>query len=284
MTVTPVRAAPLGVVAGEQRRPEPPGDDAGLPLAAAFCPVCGDQPAEPAAMIEDFEFRTSAETFLALRCHACGSIYLSQAPTAAASARIYPPEYLARHSTPWGHPRHRGERVLDLGPSAGSEQLERLREAGPSYDLVRLDLTLEHATKPGELLQVVRAALGPGGQVVARIHHLRSPAFSWFGGRHWGGYDAPRQRRVLSAEGLQRLARAANLELAGTTALSSGEPWVRSCRRLCLDWGAPAWLAARFQDRSALARGFALVDLALRPFGRAAFLVVTLRAPHSPAR
>jgi SAM-dependent methyltransferase len=261
-----------------------PVDDGALPLAPAFCGVCGDQPAEPAAMTEDFEFRTSAETFLALRCQACGSIYLSQTPTDAASARICPPKYVARHGFRWARPPARATQVLDLSSSAAPEETDRLRRAGAIYDLIRLDLTLEYAPDILELLRSVRTAVRPGGQVVALLNNLRSPAFAWFGGRHWGGYDTPRQRRVLSAEGIARLAHAANLEVVRTTTVSAGEPWVRSFRRLCLDWGAPGWLTARFEDRSVLWRGFALLDMALRPLGRAAFVVVTLRAPEPPTR
>jgi SAM-dependent methyltransferase len=284
----PVRAGAPTPLANDLRMPlqapAPSAEDAGLALTPAFCGVCGDQPAEPAAMTEDFDFRTSTETFLALRCGACGSIYLSQTPTEAASARIYPPAYVARHRSRWSHTPDRGAQALDLGWSAGPEQLERLRQAGSIYHVIRLDLTLEHAPDALELLRSVRAALRPGGRVVALLNNVRSPAFAWFGGRHWGGYDTPRQRRVLSAEGMDRLAHAANLEVVHTTTLSAGEPWVRSFRRLCLDWGAPGWLAARFEDRSVLARGFALLDLALRPLGRSAFLVVTLHAPRSSAR
>ena len=289
MTVTPVRTGAPTPLASDLRMPSPPAparpaDDDGLPLAPAFCGVCGDQPAEPAAMTEDFEFRTSAETFLALRCLACGSVYLSQTPTDAASARIYPPGYVARHPSGWGLAPARGAQALDLGSSASPEQLERLRRAGSIYDLIRLDLTLEHAPDVLELVQTVRTALRSGGQVVALLNNLRSPAFRWFGGRHWGGYDTPRQRRVLSAEGMARLAHAANLEVVRTTTISAGEPWVRSFRRLCLDWGAPGWLAARFEDGSVLARGFALLDVALRPLGRSAFVAVTLRAAKSATR
>lgn len=284
--MTPVRASPPPPPVSELRGSPPaaePTGGAGLPLAPAFCGVCGDQPAEPAAMIEDFDFRTSAETFLALRCQACGSLFLSQTPIDAVAARIYPPEYLAGRVSRWRHTPARGAQVLELG-SSDHEQLERLREAGSTYDLIRLDLTLEHAPDPQELLRVVRAALRPGGQVVALLNHLHSPAFGWFGGRHWGGYDTPRQRRVLTAEGVARLAWAANLEVVRTSVVSAGEPWARSFRRLCQDWGAPAWLAGRFQDRSVLTRGFALVDLALRPLGRSAFVVVTLRPSEPPVR
>jgi SAM-dependent methyltransferase len=285
--MTPVRtSAPTPLVTELRVSPQAtePTGGAGLPLAAAFCSVCGDQPAEPAAMTEDFDFRTSAETFLVLRCQACGSLFLSQTPTDAVAARIYPPEYLARRVSRWSHTPARGAQVLDLGSSAGREQLERVRQAGSTYDLIRLDLTLEHAPDPQELLRVVRGALRPDGQVVALLNHLRSPAFGWFGGRHWGGYDTPRQRRVLTAEGVARLASAANLEVVRTSVVSAGEPWARSFRRLCLDWGAPAWLSARFEDRSVLARSFGLVDLALRPLGRSAFVVVTLRPSEPPGR
>jgi hypothetical protein len=253
-----------------------------LPVVPAFCAVCGDQPSEPAAMVEDFEFRTSPDTFLALRCQTCGTVFLSLVPADAAADQIYPAAYFASRPSRWHHTAARGTRVLDLGPSVGADQVGRRAHDDAPYDLVRLDLTLECSPDALATLQAVRAALRPGGRAMLLLNNLRSPAFAWFGGRHWGGYDTPRQRRVFTRDGLVRLARAAELELAEMTGLAAGEPWVRSFHRWLTDWNAPAWLAARFSNRPSVSRAlFNLVDAMLRPLNRSAFLIATLRRPDS---
>lgn len=291
MTATPTRAvAPVAspsAPSGESRHLDDTGPTTGssLPVVPAFCAVCGDQPSEPAAMTEDFEFRTSSDAFLALRCQSCGSVFLSMVPADEALPRIYPREYFAAHAAPWRDAPARGSRVLDLGPSVGADHVRRLAQEAGTYDLARLDLTLECATDPLALLQAVRAALRPGGQVVVRLNNLRSAAFDRFGGRHWGGYDTPRQRRVLSSDGLARLAQAAALELVSTTALPAGELWVRSLHHWCADWRAPDWIAARFGGSARLSLMlFRLVEAGLRSRGRSALLIATLGRPASELR
>jgi hypothetical protein len=248
-----------------------------------FCSVCGDQPAEPAALTDDFELRTSPHTFLALRCARCGSVYLALAPSEAALDRIFPTAALARRAPAWaGAPR--AARVLELGPWVNAEQLRRLPPDGVPYDLARLDLTLECTVDPLATLAAVHAALRPGGCAVALLNNLRSPAFGWFGGRHWGGYDAPRQRRVLSQDGLARLATAAGFELADVTGVAAAEPWLRSLHRWCTDWGAPAWLARRFSAQARVAPAlFRLVEAALRSSRRSSYLAATLRRREARA-
>lgn len=290
MTATPTRAEPSVAPpigrAGSGELPAAPARplaaEAGLTLVPVFCSVCGDQPSEPAAMIEDFELRTSPHTFMALRCGMCGSVFLGLAPDHAALDRIFPTAALARRAPAWeGGPG--AARVLELGPWVNAEQLRRLPDGVP-YDLARLDLTLECTVEPLATLEAVRGALRPGGYAVALLNNLRSPAFGWFGGRHWGGYDAPRQRRVLSQDGLARLAQAAGFELAGVTGVAAAGPWVRSLHRWCTDWGAPAWVARRFADQARVAPAlFHLVDTILRPSGRSSYVAATLRRRESRA-
>ncbi|HET9726161.1 MAG TPA: methyltransferase domain-containing protein [Gemmatimonadales bacterium] len=233
-------------------------------------------------MTEDFDFRTSGDSFLALRCLTCGSVFLSLVPADEAQPRVYPTEYFAAHASPWRDALARGTRVLDLGPSVGADHVRRLAQEAGAYDLVRLDLTLECAPDPLAVLHAVAAALRPGGRVLVRFNNLRSPAFGWFGGRHWGGYDTPRQRRVLTSDGLATLARAAGLELVETRAVAMGEAWVRSFHRWCADWQAPSWIAARFADSARASLGlFRLVELALRSRRRSALLIATLQRPET---
>ena len=265
--------------------PHAPAGEVDLALVPAFCSVCGDQPSEPAAMTEDFELRTSPHTFLTLCCGMCGSLFLALAPSEAALDRIVPTAALARRAPAWEGASAGGVRVLDLGPWVSADQLRRVPHDGVPYDLARLDLTLECTADPLATLEAVRAALRPGGYAMALLNNLRSPAFHWFGGRHWGGYDAPRQRRVLSYDGLAHLAHAAGFQLAGVTGVAAAGPWVRSLHRWCIDWGAPAWLARRFSSRAMMAPAlFHAVDAVCRSWGRSSFVVATLRRPESRAR
>jgi hypothetical protein len=51
-----------------------------LALVPARCCVCGDENADPIAVGEDFEYRTSADSFLAVHCRGCGLVYLNPRP------------------------------------------------------------------------------------------------------------------------------------------------------------------------------------------------------------
>jgi SAM-dependent methyltransferase len=170
--------------------------------------------------------------------------------------------------------------VLDLGVPAPTGDIRDAAAAAP-YDQAVLVLTLEHAPHPAELLAAVRDALRPGARAVVVLNNLGSPAFGLFKGRHWGGYDVPRQRRLLSVEGLRHLAAGAGLEVDSVSTAAAAEPWTRSLRRLCQDWQAPAWLADRFGDGAVgSAALFGALDALLRLLGRGALLVVTLRRPE----
>lgn len=70
-------------------------DRAGLELVPATCAVCGTADAEPVGVGEDFEYRTSPDTFLAVRCRRCGLVYLDPRPATSELARIYPDTYHA---------------------------------------------------------------------------------------------------------------------------------------------------------------------------------------------
>lgn len=66
-----------------------------LRLVKAHCCICEHDDATPVAAGEDFEYRTSADTFLAVRCRQCGLVYLDPRPSEADFATIYPPSYHA---------------------------------------------------------------------------------------------------------------------------------------------------------------------------------------------
>jgi SAM-dependent methyltransferase len=66
-----------------------------LSLAYQRCCLCGVEDAAPVAVGEDFEYRTSRDTFMAMRCRRCGLIFLNPRPTRDELDRIYPTSYHA---------------------------------------------------------------------------------------------------------------------------------------------------------------------------------------------
>jgi SAM-dependent methyltransferase len=66
-----------------------------LALTAVRCCICETNCEEPLAVGEDFEYRTSPDTFLAVRCKSCGLVYLNPRPSLSDLDQIYPPDYHA---------------------------------------------------------------------------------------------------------------------------------------------------------------------------------------------
>ena len=67
-----------------------------LRLEPTRCCLCGHDDAMPVAVGEDFEYRSSPDQFLAMRCRDCGLVYLKLRPAAMSELpRIYPPDYHA---------------------------------------------------------------------------------------------------------------------------------------------------------------------------------------------
>jgi len=66
-----------------------------LQLAYQPCCLCGIEDGEPVAVGEDFEYRTSRDAFVAMRCGRCELVYLNPRPARAELDRIYPPTYHA---------------------------------------------------------------------------------------------------------------------------------------------------------------------------------------------
>jgi SAM-dependent methyltransferase len=132
-----------------------------LRLVPSVCCVCNEDHSEPCAVGEDFEYRTSRDTFVAMRCQDCGLIYLSPRPDVSELSRIYPPSYHAfnfsaeqfgfvyrvrrwlegRRLTSWcqGLPDH--ARILDVGCGDGFH-LDLLRQYGkPTWRLEGVDMS-----------------------------------------------------------------------------------------------------------------------------------------------
>jgi 2-polyprenyl-3-methyl-5-hydroxy-6-metoxy-1,4-benzoquinol methylase len=75
--------------------PTSPSHRRELKLVPAICCLCGIEDAEPVGVGHDFEYDTSDDTLLAVRCKQCGLIYLNPRPADAELHRIYPDNYHA---------------------------------------------------------------------------------------------------------------------------------------------------------------------------------------------
>jgi SAM-dependent methyltransferase len=78
------------------RAVNPSATDIGsLAMEHVGCCLCGNTDGVPVGIGEDFEYRTSNQSFLAVRCPRCQLIYLDPRPTMSELARIYPDTYHA---------------------------------------------------------------------------------------------------------------------------------------------------------------------------------------------
>lgn len=66
-----------------------------LKLTHVSCAVCGADDSEPVGVGEDYEYRTSRDIFLAVRCAVCDLIYLNPRPDVSEFEAIYPSNYHA---------------------------------------------------------------------------------------------------------------------------------------------------------------------------------------------
>lgn len=66
-----------------------------LRLEHVPCCLCGGTDGRPEGVGRDFEYHTSPDTFLALRCPRCDLVYLDPRPVAEELGRIYPDDYHA---------------------------------------------------------------------------------------------------------------------------------------------------------------------------------------------
>jgi 2-polyprenyl-3-methyl-5-hydroxy-6-metoxy-1,4-benzoquinol methylase len=70
-------------------------DSTSVRLTYQPCCLCGVEDAVPTAVGEDFEYRVSADSYVAMRCGGCGLVYLNPRPADDELDRIYPPNYHA---------------------------------------------------------------------------------------------------------------------------------------------------------------------------------------------
>ncbi len=66
-----------------------------LKLVPVRCCVCETENAEKIGAGRDFEYRTSADVFAAVRCNSCGLVYLNPRPDVSEFETIYPENYHA---------------------------------------------------------------------------------------------------------------------------------------------------------------------------------------------
>ena len=66
-----------------------------LRLQYQRCCLCGTEDADPVGVGEDFEYRTSPDFFMMMRCRRCDVVYLNPRPADRELDRIYPPDYHA---------------------------------------------------------------------------------------------------------------------------------------------------------------------------------------------
>lgn len=66
-----------------------------LKLAHVECCICETDEAKPVGVGEDFEYHTSTDVFVAMRCDSCGLVYLNPRPDISEFETIYPSNYHA---------------------------------------------------------------------------------------------------------------------------------------------------------------------------------------------
>lgn len=143
-----------------------------LDLNFVQCCVCETDDAEPVGVGRDFEYQTSEDTFLAMRCRSCGLVYLNPRPAVTELEKIYPQTYHAfdfsekdfgfvyqvrsrleaRRLLSWCRDLPDGARIMDVGCGDGFH-LNLLREYGEkSWVMEGIDINrraVEMAEKSG---------------------------------------------------------------------------------------------------------------------------------------
>jgi SAM-dependent methyltransferase len=168
--------------------------------------VCGAEDCVPVGIGEDFEYRTSPDTFIAMRCRECGLVYLDPRPTATELPRIYPPSYHAfdfsperfgfvyrvrrsleaRRALQWCRGLGDTARILDVGCGDGFH-LRLLRDFGrPGWKLEGVDASeraVEAARRAGLVVHHgtieqlgLPAATYDLVLLIATIEHVDDPA------------------------------------------------------------------------------------------------------------
>ena len=138
----------------------PPARGLGNPLELEHypCDLCGGIDAKDVAVGEDFEYWTSPDSFLMVRCDSCSLVYLDPRPAVCELGRIYPDDYHAfafdderfglvhrvrsgleaRRLLAWLADPGPRARIADVGCGDGFH-LDLLRTGRPTWDLVGIE-------------------------------------------------------------------------------------------------------------------------------------------------
>lgn len=143
-----------------------------LNFTSVNCCVCETDNAQRIGAGEDFEYRTSPDTFSAMQCNSCELVYLNPRPSVSEFDRIYPPNYHAfdfseedfgfvhkirsrleaKRLLEWCKDLPDDARIIDVGCGDGFH-LRLLREFGKkSWQLEGVDISnqaVEAAEKSG---------------------------------------------------------------------------------------------------------------------------------------
>jgi hypothetical protein len=275
-----------------------------LSLEPASCGVCGSDEAEPVAVGEDFRTAGARDTYLAVRCSACGLIYLTPVPAILAAAST-PASGAEALSGPLGtSSRRRVRRAIVRwigGFPAGARLLmvESHAALQPDRPLVGRAISrtpdqlaaepsqsahgalligeLEGLAAPVETLQALHRVLRPDARLLVVATNPDSLAGSLFRGRHWSGYDFPRCRTLADPATLRTLVARAGFEVDALSTLGDPGAWIESVGYLLRDWGARprvarlsasgpfTMLAGALERLSALSGRGGLIRAVLRP-------------------
>lgn len=187
---------------GVPHRPDCPEP---LKMSTVDCHVCGSDRVKLLAVGEDFEYRTSPDSFLSVRCQDCGLVYMRLRPEMSELDRIYPIDYHAfnfsskKFGLIYGVRRRleakrllracRGlgtnAKILDVGCGDGFH-LKLLRDYGKAnWQVEGIDMS-DHAVRAGREQGltihhgiVQTANLEPGtydlALMIATVEHLDDP-------------------------------------------------------------------------------------------------------------
>jgi SAM-dependent methyltransferase len=191
---------------------------------------------------------------------------------------------LAVARSSWSVHAVRAEALLGAAEGGGAADGEAPGAAAPlppaSFDVALLGGALERTRSPQALLRAVRGLLAPGAKLAVVVHNAQTPEFALFGGRHWGGYGAPRPLHVFTPATLARLAAAAGLEVRALETAADSRTWFASVSNLLVDWRGPAALRRLAQRPPAALRAAVASVAALQAaVGQGAALRALLRRP-----
>jgi SAM-dependent methyltransferase len=110
-----------------------------------------------------------------------------------------------------------------------------------AYEAIVMRHVIEHLRRPAAILEMVFAALRPGGLLFIGTPDARALSAKVFG-RHWWGYEVPRHLVVFSDPALRSTVARAGFESVDRWSGFSPLMWSASLGLLLSDRQAPGWL------------------------------------------